>query len=78
MIQYNESVTPEFVTRLCENYYNQASEGNQPEARAFGIAVERAESDWTKQEVLTELNIRLVMEGLRRQFPESVKFTEGH
>jgi hypothetical protein len=78
MVKYRETVSPEFVTRLCDNYYNQASEGNQPEARAFGIAVERAESDWAKQEVLTELNIRLVMEGMRRKFPESVKVTEGY
>jgi hypothetical protein len=74
----HETVSDEFVSGLCSDYYTQALAGKNHDARSYAIAVERAEHEWTKPEVETELNIRLTMGHLMRIAPGSVHFTEGY
>jgi hypothetical protein len=74
----HETVSAEYVSGLCNDYYTQALAGNKHDARSYAIAVGRTEHEWTRPEVETELNIRLTMGYIMRVAPGAVQFTEGY
>jgi len=85
----HKSVSKEFTNELCESFLTQSAWANAAQdekekelrrvadARPYAVAIERAESEFTRPEIELELSIRVTMGTLMKYAPGTVQYTEG-